>query len=125
MKRKILVLIIVSAVLFPTLALGVEFPNPAGDFLIDLTRPGIGRSNTFASLLAYLIQLVLGLVGLLAMAFIILGGFQYITARGDEERSSAGKKTLTNAIIGLVIVILSYTMIAVVINALFGRISGT
>ena len=42
-------------------------------------------------------------------------------ARGDSEALESAKKTITNAIIGLVIVILWYIIIAVAVNALFGR----
>ena len=115
-KNELLLALISSGVALPAMALAVKFNNPAGGFLLDLTN--LNKTNTFAGLLTYLIQLVLGIVGLLAMAFIIFGGFQYITSRGDEEQASTGKKTLTNAIIGLVIVIFSYVIIAVVINAL-------
>lgn len=67
-----------------------------------------------------IIQFLLLIVGLVAIAFIIYGGFQFITSRGDEEQATAGKRTLTNAIIGLVIVILSYIIVAVIVNALKG-----
>jgi hypothetical protein len=121
MKKKIVIILTLVVILLPGIAGAVEFNNPAGNFLIDLTRPGINQTNTFAGLLTYLIRLVLTIVGLVAIVFIMLGGFQYITARGDEEKASAGKKTLTNAIIGLVIVILSYMIVAVIMNALQGR----
>ena len=79
--------------------------------------------NTFKALIEFIINgILLPIVGLIAVLFIIIGGFQYITSRGDEELAAAGKKTLTNAIIGLVIVILAYVIVAVTINALEGRV---
>ena len=42
-------------------------------------------------------------VGYLAVAFIIYGGFLYITSQGDPGRALKGKKTLTSAVIGTVI----------------------
>ena len=60
----------------------------------------------------------MGIVGLIAVAFIIIGGFRYITSAGNEEAAEGGKKMITDAIIGLVVIILSYTIITVIMNAL-------
>ncbi len=95
--------------------------NPSPQFFVDLTTLGM-PDNSFASLFTFIIQGLLAIVGIISLLFIILGGYQYITSRGDEELASSGKKTLTNAIIGLAIVVLSYIVVAVVINALKGDI---
>lgn len=79
-------------------------------------------NDTFGGFLSYLIMLVLGLAGLIAVTMIIWSGFRYITARGDDKVVGDAKKTLLNAIIGLVIIILSYTIVAIVSNAAFGRV---
>ena len=119
-EKIILATIILLGFILPTISLAVTFTNPAGDFLIDLTN--FKKQNTFRDLFLYIINLVIGIVGILSVGFIIYGGIQYITARGDEEQASAGKKTLTNAIIGLIIVVLSYTIVVVIVNALNGKV---
>lgn len=117
MKKNIgLILIIILGFLLPSISLAVNFSNPARGFLVDLRS--FGKDNTFKDLLYYLVEISLGIVGILSIAFIIYGGFQYITSRGNEEQASAGKKTLTSAIIGLVIVILSFTIVTVIYNTL-------
>lgn len=121
MKRNLkLLFAVMLGFLLPSLALAVNFQNPASKFFIDLMD--FGKPNTFQGLLLYLVELLLGIVGLVSVAFIIYGGYQYIISRGDEERALSGKKTLTNAIIGLVIVILSYVIVTVIINALMGKV---
>ena len=94
--------------------------NPTPNFFVDLVGKVPG-GNTFPGITLYIIQQLLKVVGILALAFIIIGGFQYITSAGNEEQAETGKKTLTNAIIGLVIAILSYTIVIVIINALYGN----
>ncbi len=49
--------------------------------------------------------------GTVAAIFIVIGAFQYLTAYGSEEKSEAGKKTLTWAIIGLVVIILARVLL--------------
>ncbi|MEO8065894.1 MAG: hypothetical protein ABI643_03535 [Candidatus Doudnabacteria bacterium] len=77
-----------------------------------------GNATNPISFLFLIINTLLAIAGLLAVLFIIIGGFQYITSAGNEERAEAGRKTLVNAIIGIVIIILSFVIITVINNAL-------
>ncbi len=84
---------------------------------------GVAGSQTLTGsngLIANVIRLLLLVAGALAVVFVIYGGYQYITAGGNEEQAEGGKKTLVNAIIGVVVIILSYVIINVVINTIAG-----
>lgn len=59
------------------------------------------------------------IVGSLAMFFIIINGFRYLTARGNEEQVMQARKGLQWAIIGLIITALAY-VIVVATARLFG-----
>ncbi len=61
-----------------------------------------------------IIQFVLAFAFLLAVVMLIYGGFRYIFSAGNEEAADAGKKTVINALIGIVIIILSYVIVQVV-----------
>ena len=52
-------------------------------------------------------DLLLSVVGGVAVLFIVIGGLQYVLASGNEKQAENGKKTLTYAVIGLIIVILA------------------
>ncbi len=60
----------------------------------------------------------------IAVLFLIIGGFWYITSAGNEETAAKGKSTVINAIIGIVIIILSYVIINVVSNLVSGGSNG-
>ncbi len=49
-----------------------------------------------------------------AVIFIVIGGFLMITSAGDNSKYKAGLDTLKNAIIGLVITVLAYTIVFIV-----------
>lgn len=49
--------------------------------------------------------MALDIAGIVAAIFIVIGGFQYFMAYGDESKAETGKKTLLWAIIGLAVVI--------------------
>ncbi len=73
---------------------------------------------TASGLIVAIINVALWIVGLLAVLFLIVGGFRYITAYGNEERAEAAKKTIFHAILGLVIVVLSFVIVRAIVNAL-------
>lgn len=76
---------------------------------------GLGTADlktTFVNVLAWL----LGILSLLAVVFIIVGGLQWMVSAGDEERIEHAKKTISSAVIGMVIVIMSWAIVIFVAN---------
>ena len=114
------------AVLATPFASGAQSCDPTNTLVCNPSTKvfSISFGTDFRSILTNIIILLLGFAGLVAMAYIIYGGFQIATARGNEKASEHGRKTLTNAIIGLVIIILSYIIVSVVVNAAFGKVNG-
>lgn len=49
--------------------------------------------------------------GLVALILIIYSGIRYISSRGDPTKVEGAKKTLTYAIIGLVVIFLSFFIV--------------
>lgn len=52
--------------------------------------------------------------------FLIIGGIYYITAFGDDKRMEEGKRIITYSIYGLVIILISYSVVLTVNNIIFG-----
>ena len=84
-----------------------HFPNTG-----NLNRPDASVTDV----LLWVIDILLILSGIIAVLFIIIGGFWYITSAGDSEQAEKGKTTLVNAIIGIVVVVLSFVIITVITN---------
>ncbi len=61
---------------------------------------------------------LIGISGTLAVLFIVYGGFQYITAGADEERIRKARRTIRNALIGIVVVLFSYAIVLGTLSAL-------
>ncbi len=68
----------------------------------------------------FIINFVLVLVGVLALAFLVYGGFKYITSRGDETEVEGAKSIITNAIIGIVVIGIAAAIVNFVIQAVTG-----
>jgi hypothetical protein len=65
---------------------------------------------------------VLGLIGIFTVIFIMIGGFRMVMSQGNEEAYGVAKKTITYAIIGLVVAVLSFSMVAIVQSLLQSNI---
>lgn len=108
---------IISIVLMFVLAF-TPFLASAQFGIVDCGNTGVPCQSTFSGIVMQIIQILLSIAGLVAVIFLIVGGFRYITAGGNEETAEAAKKTITNAIIGIVVIILSFVIVRVISNAL-------
>ncbi|MBI4426135.1 MAG: hypothetical protein HY567_01015, partial [Candidatus Kerfeldbacteria bacterium] len=71
---------------------------------------GLGTSdlkNTVINIISW----VLGILALVAVVMIIIGGFQWLTAAGNEEKIEKAKKVISAAVIGLIIVLLAWAIV--------------
>ncbi|USN53417.1 MAG: hypothetical protein H6760_04660 [Candidatus Nomurabacteria bacterium] len=63
-----------------------------------------------------IIQWVLGILALVAVVMIIIGGFQWMTAGGNDEKVEKAKKIISAAVIGLIIILLAWAIVIFVAN---------
>ncbi len=78
----------------------------------------IAASTSIGALLKTILDILLTLGGIVAVLFIIIGGYQYVTSRGSEDQAKAGRKTITYAVVGLVAVLLAYMIVSVLTNTI-------
>jgi hypothetical protein len=64
------------------------------------------------------IEIAMILAGYFAVGYVIWGGFKYLTSDGDEGRLTAARKIITNALVGLGIVLASVAMTSFVAGLL-------
>ena len=64
-----------------------------------------------------IINVVIGVLGVVAVAVVIYGGFLFLTAQGDPGKIKKGKDSITWGIIGLVIALLSWSIINFVLSS--------
>ena len=57
---------------------------------------------------------ILLVAGSIAVLFLIIGGFRYITSRGNEEATEAAKKTMTSAIVGIIVIFMSFATVYII-----------
>ena len=63
--------------------------------------------------------------GVIAIFFIVFSGFKMATSFGKDDQFKKGMSGLKNAIIGLLVVILSYPLIVNILKLIFERVEDT
>ncbi len=68
----------------------------------------------FEFLFGNVVQAVLALGGIALFVMLVVGGFQYITAGGNPQGIEAARKTLTYAILGIVLLAASFLILVLI-----------
>jgi len=66
------------------------------------------------ALLSKILPNVYIITGLILFFFLLMGGFTIITSAGSPEKKQEGQKTITNALIGFLIIFASYWIIQII-----------
>ncbi|HSD12578.1 MAG TPA: pilin [Patescibacteria group bacterium] len=92
---------------------GLGFASATGLTTVDI-RVLVGR----------IIRYFLGLLGIIAVVLVMYAGYLWMTAGGEAEKVDKAKKILTNAVIGLVIIVSAYAIVAFLFAAITGQLGG-
>ncbi len=85
---------------------------------------GTGLASTdIRIIIARIIRIALGFLGILAVGIIVYGGFIWMTSGGSEDKIAQAKRILIDGTIGLIIIMLAFTIVSFIFNALM-RASG-
>lgn len=69
-----------------------------------------GKEKDPRLVVAYLVQVFLGFLGILFIGYTVYGGYLILTSAGSEEQISNGKATIRRAIIGGLITLSAYSI---------------
>lgn len=94
--------------------------NP-GCQVADSVKEANGCNNTtteetLPKVVIKILNAIIGVSGLVAVVFIILGGIQYMTSTGDAGKVKKAKDTILYAVIGLVACVLAFAIVNFVIT---------
>jgi len=83
---------------------------------IDKLKGTGGVTQSLDSWIGNLINLIVGLAALVCVGILIASGYMYITAAGDESKVEKAGKSLTYAIVGLVICFIAVILVEFVLK---------
>ncbi len=87
-------------------------------------QQGIGLSDSDPRIIvAKIIRVTLGFLGIIAVVIVLVGGFKWMTAFGNEEKVTEARKLMFAGVIGLVIVLASFGIATFVITSVMGAVT--
>ena len=86
------------------------------------TELGLGNKDP-RDIAAQVIKIILAFLGIIAVIIILLGGFKWMTAGGNEDKVGEAKKLITAGIIGLVIIVAAFAIATFVLNSLINAVN--
>lgn len=89
------------------------------DSSCEMKQPGKGAPEIQGYIIVIVLnvlEIALQLIAYVSVGFIIYGGFKYITSPSDSSKIAGGRKTIQNAIVGLVISFLSIAIVNLISN---------
>ena len=71
--------------------------------------------NNFGNFVKRIINILLFVIGAIAVLMIVIGGLRYVISGGDGSQTKAAKDTILYAVVGLVIALMAYAIINFVV----------
>lgn len=120
--RLVVILLLLSLLILPTTTvLAVGDDTPGNEFTDGIKSTGIFARGAGLSpsadvfvVITSVLQWLLALSAMLAMAAIVWGGIMYITSLGDESKAGKAKQIIQYAIIGVIVILLSFVIVTLV-----------
>jgi hypothetical protein len=88
------------------------------------TATGLGNTDP-REMAGSVINIVLGFLGVIAVLIILLGGFKWMTAGGNEDGIGEAKQMIGAGVVGLVVILAAFGIAQFVINALYNATGAT
>ncbi len=112
---------------FPRFAQAQSIADPNSELQtgVQVIDQPLGLASTDIRLIvARIIRVALGLLGIVALVLVVYAGFLWMTAGGNEEQIAGAKKLLLNTVIGLAIILSAYAIVSFVISRLTDATGG-
>lgn len=93
-----------------------------GGGLAGVAPPTGTAQGDLPQVILRIINYVLAIVGVIALAYLVYGGFMYITSAGNEEKVEAAKTIIVNAVIGIVVIGVAAAIVNFVIRGVGGAV---
>lgn len=104
------------AVLAPSSTVGAVV-NPAQEIQNGANSAGASGEKSLGERIQTIVNIMLFILGAIAVIMIVIGGIKYTTSNGDSSAITSAKNTILYSVVGLVVAILAYAIVNFVLNA--------
>lgn len=74
--------------------------------------------DDIGKILLAIVEILLRIVGILAVGYVIYGGIKYIMSQGEPDKTKSAKNTIVNALIGMALAIAATAVVNLVARSL-------
>lgn len=105
-----------AAILFVlALPVSAQFPQ---DVAQNAGNLGLNASSDLITIVENVVNVLLGIVGFIALLMVVWGGIRYIISRGNDDEVEKAKYTIFYALVGLLVIGISAALVNFVLQAL-------
>lgn len=87
--------------------------------IADCNLPATSTEYDLMDKSTTIINVIVGVIGVIAVAVIVIGGIFYVTSAGDAVKTKKAQNTIIYGVVGLIIAILAFAIVNFVLNNVF------
>jgi hypothetical protein len=140
MKKNTKISMLAACIILPLLFAFLIIPDAFAQSSLWQSQEGLGRSagqnpvgDVFGGgapedprvIVANLIRIALGFIGIILVVLLIIAGFRWMTSAGNQDAVSKSKSQIVSAIIGLIIIVASYALAEFITSCVYGITDST
>lgn len=91
--------------------------NPAQEIQNGANSAGASGEKSLGERIQTIVNIMLFILGAIAVIMIVIGGIKYTTSNGDSSAITSAKNTILYSVVGLVVAILAYAIVNFVLGA--------
>ena len=91
--------------------------NPAQEIQNGANSAGASGEKSLGERIQTVVNIMLFILGAIAVIMIVIGGIKYTTSNGDSSAITSAKNTILYSVVGLVVAILAYAIVKFVLGA--------
>ena len=112
--KKVAAFVLTLAIIAMPVAVFAQTPDFGTSYLSNSDLPDTDAREVVINL----INTLLGVLGIVFLLLVLYGGFLWMTAGGNDDRASQGRKIIGNGIVGLIIIFLAFAITTFVFTVL-------
>ena len=116
-KIKLTLISLVALLGVVTLVPNYALADPAGEIQKGINSSGGSGQPALGNQIQTIINVLLYILGAIAVVMIVIGGIRYSTSNGDSGSIKSAKDTILYAVIGLIVAIMAYAIVNFVVQA--------
>jgi len=84
------------------------------DWASCLSPEGVAQLKCFEVVFARIVAMITGLASIIFFIMLVYGGFRYLTSAGNPKAMEGAQGTLTAAILGMLLIVISYLILLLI-----------